>query len=242
MADDYQNDFENFLSHTDEKRVLFEKIKEYLVRFKIKSLMDIGAGNGLLAIPLAKEGREYLAVEPKPNFAQKLRDAGLKVVEREFPADIGGTFDMVLSSHSISYRKESYKPFIKKAVDLLNPNSVFLLITHRGQDDDWTNLMGKIWKENSDYNRIGFNEIIELLYSLGEVKMEKVTTWVKTDDLNSMIQALAFVASDSKPEKKSEFLRNLPKLEKVLDSQYKDADGYSFPFQHFFITTKPVMR
>lgn len=238
MQDHYKNDFERFLAHTDEKGVLLGKIKEYLAKFSVKSLLDVGAGNGMIAIPLAKEVQRYVAVEPKASLAKKLREAGLEVMEESFPAEIAERFDMVLSSHSVSYKREKYEPFIAGAMSLLNPGGVFLLITYRGQDDDWTHLMESIGESTSDYSRTRFNRIIEFLYSFGDVKEKKVATHVATDNLADMMEALAFVASDGDPARKEEFLKHSPKLEKILSSQYRSNGGYSFPFRHFFLATK----
>lgn len=240
MEDIYKNDFEKFLTHTDEKQVLLAEISEEIARHKSKSLLDIGAGNGLLSIPLSKKVENYLAIEPNKSFVAKLRKVGLKVIEGTFPFEIFGTFDMVLASHSISYSRILFEPFIKEAWKLIKPQGVFLFVTYRGQEDDWTRLMKDIGKKHEDLNRVGFNQIIELLASLGEVKTRKVITQVKTDKLEDMIQALSFVASNGKPEKKAEFIKYRLRLEKTLSKKYRHNNSYCFPFQHFFITTKKI--
>ncbi|MDP3003966.1 MAG: class I SAM-dependent methyltransferase [Candidatus Azambacteria bacterium] len=238
MTDNYKNDFEKFLAHTNEKEVLFDEIVKEIERCKTRSLLDIGAGDGRLSIPLSKKVTTYLAVEPKESFAEKLRAANIRTIQGTFPVEIPETFDFVLSSHSISYDKELYEAFLQKAWSLLNPEGTFLIITYRGQEDDWTNLMKNLGNNPIDYNRAGFNKIIELLHSLGEVKMKKVATSVRTENFEDMIQTLSFVASDGKPDKKNRFLQYRPRLEKILRSRYQDEAGYFFPFQHFFITTR----
>ncbi len=241
MEKEYKSDFEKFLAHTDEKRILLEEITKEIGRCNAESLLDIGAGNGLLAIPLSKKVSRYVALEPKESFVEKLKSGGLNVIQGSFPVPVSEKFDLVLSSHSLSYEKETFEPFIKKAFELLHPKGVFLIITFRGQDDDWTNLLDLLGKKDkTDRNRIMFNSIIELLNTLGAVTIRKVITKVTTDNLEDMIQALSFVFSDGKPEKKEAFLGYRIKLEKLLNSKYKIEQGYFFPFQHFFIMTKKL--
>lgn len=240
MEDIYKNDFEKFLSHTDEKQILLAEISREIREHEIKSLLDIGAGNGLLSIPLSKEVESYLAIEPNEKFVAKLRKAGLKVVEGKFPLEIPTTFDMVLASHSISYRKDLFEPFIKRAWELVKPNGIFLIITYRGHEDDWTKLMKELGENHEDQNRVGFNQIVELLALLGDVKTRKIITRVKTKNLDDMVQALSFVASGGKPEKKAIFWEKSSKLENILKQKYQDNNGYAFPFQHFFLITQKL--
>ncbi len=238
MEKEYKNDFEKFLVHTNEKQVLLEEITKDIQKHNVQSLLDIGAGNGLLAIPLSQGVHRYLAIEPKESFVEKLRSNNLDVIQSNFPVSISEKFDMVLSSHSIYYDREKFEPFIRKAFELLNPKGVFLLVTYRGQEDDWNELLDFLGQNEMDYNRVGFNSIIELLSTLGIVTMRKVTTKVITDNFDDMIQALSFVFSNGKPEKKNIFLNYQTKLEKVFNSKYKTENGYYFPFQHFFIKTQ----
>ena len=241
MKDNYENDFEIFLSHTDEKQILLAEIFKEIERNDTKSILDIGAGNGLLSIPLSQKVINYLAIEQSESFVKKLLKAGVKVIKGIFPVKIDEVFDMVLVCHSIEFTRDLFEPFIRKAWRSVKPGGVFLLVTYRGQEDDWTRLMKDLGDNRESPNRIGFNKIVELLFSLGEVKMRKVTTQVKTDKLDDMVQAVAFVASDGRLDKKEKFLKNRLQLEKILERKYHNKHGYSFPFQHFFVITRRML-
>lgn len=201
-------------------------------------MLDIGAGNGLLAIPLSQNIGRYVAVEPKAGFVEKLRSHDLDVIQSNFPTPVHEKFDLVLSSHSMSYEKGKYESFINEAFQLLNPNGVFLIVTYRGEEDDWNDLLAFLGQNRIDSQRASFHFILELLNTLGNVSVRKVTTEVMTKNIDDMIQALSFVFSDGNPEKKEVFLGYRTKLEEILDSKYKTEHGYSFPFQHFFIATQ----
>lgn len=115
LSQTYDDAFRAFLNHTDEKRILFGEISQRIAEKNIKSLLDIGAGNGQLSIPLAQLAKRYLAVEARENYVQKLRNAGLEVCHAVFPCIINDRFNMVLASRSTPWRSEDYQPFIGAA-------------------------------------------------------------------------------------------------------------------------------
>ncbi|MDO8470679.1 MAG: class I SAM-dependent methyltransferase [bacterium] len=240
MSESYQNDFEKFLSHTNEKEVLYEEVYKEISRFSSHSLLDIGAGNGLLSTPLSRTVDSYVAVEQNPNFVQKLRSEGLTVIEGLFPIKVDGSFDLVLVSHALSYERDLHKSFVEHAWNLVRSGGILLIITYRGQEDDWTSLLQELGEEQMDYNRVGYNRIVEYLHSLGEVTMRKVLTSVRTHNLEDMIDALSFVFSDGKQERKTRFFSYRSKVEKILNSKYRDQKGFFFPFQHFFLIVKKM--
>ena len=58
---------------TNQKDVLFREISLYLKKYKVKSLLDIGAGDGILAQKLANRVSRYLAIESDRERIEKLR-------------------------------------------------------------------------------------------------------------------------------------------------------------------------
>jgi SAM-dependent methyltransferase len=238
METDYKTDFEKFLAHTNEKKVLLAEIVKEIKSANAKSLLDIGAGNGLMAIPLSKQIEIYIAVESKPKFIEKLKEAGINAIEGLFPINIDQKFDMALSCHAISYKEEIFVPYIQKAMDLLNPNGRFVIVTFRGQEDEWTQLLKDLGIPQMDYNRVGYNSIIEFLHTFGDVLMKKVTTTVDSKSLEDMVDVLSFVYHGGNTDQKVKFSTKTEKLKKILNAKYKSDKGYRFPFQHLFITTK----
>ena len=109
LTEEYTKAFRAFLDHTTEKQDLFAALKRRIEVAGAQSLLDIGAGNGDLAIPLSELVTTYLAIEPKPDFAAKLMANGIKVINSAFPCDFGGTFDAVLASHVIPWETNERK-------------------------------------------------------------------------------------------------------------------------------------
>ncbi len=237
----YITDFNKFLSHTDEKSVLFEAIAREIKLFKVNSLLDIGAGNGLLAIPLSKKVKKYTAIEPKSKHADLLRQANLEVIKHSFPTDrVSRTYDGILASHVISYEDDNYKSFILSAWKYLKPGGIFMLITHKGEENEWTELLNDAGLGNSIYSNESFEDMKSLLQSLGEFELKKIVSCVKTDNTKDMIEALSFVASDGVPERKKAFMSRRSILEKILKAKYRQTDTYFFPFNHFLLITQKL--
>ncbi|MEN9337748.1 MAG: hypothetical protein RIQ41_62 [Candidatus Parcubacteria bacterium] len=238
MEEAYKNDFEIFMSHTDEKKILLEEITKEIQKIDAGSLLDIGAGNGELALPLSKKVEQYVAVESKTTFVSLLKEGGLRVIEGRFPVDVPGTFDVVLSSHSLSYTEENHRPFLSRAWELVSPQGILLLVSYRGEDDDWNKLLEYINEQQFDKNIHGYQSILSILESYGTVSIRKVITHVTTNKLEDMVNALSFVFGNGIPENKLQFLKHKSELEDYLSSKYLDQNKYSFPFQHFFISVQ----
>jgi 2-polyprenyl-3-methyl-5-hydroxy-6-metoxy-1,4-benzoquinol methylase len=183
----YIKDFEKFLKHTDEKQILLKRISAEIKRNNIKKLLDIGAGNGLLAIPLSRQVFEYTAIEPKKDYINILKKYGLKVIERKFPDNkIVDIYDGILISHVISYENDNYKKFIASAWKLLKPGGFLFIITHKGEKNEWTKLLEKIDLCEIIYSQNSFEKMKILLKSLGNFKFKKIISHVNADNVNDL--------------------------------------------------------
>ncbi len=239
LSASYKHDFEKFLKHTDEKAVLVSEIEKYISRYSVRSVLDIGAGNGEISIPLSRKVNRYLAIEKNPEFTAQLTQGGVETVEAEFPVQVVGAFDMVLASHTISYRRADFSNFIKDFVqtawNLVNENGVFLMIGSGGNNDDWYDLMKEIGEEAElEPNKIGYQETMEQLNAIGKVTIEKVPAYVRTETLEDMIDALTFIAGKGDPARKEKFLRHREVIESILTEKYATADGFAFPRYQYF--------
>jgi len=238
-SNNYKNAFEKFLKHTNEKLILLSEIEKYLGIYKVESLLDVGAGSGEISVPLAKKVPRYLAVEKNPEFVTLLNQAGIETIAAEFPIAVQEKFDMVLASHTISYRRPDFtnyiKGFIQTAWDLIESKGVFLVINSEGGNDDWYRFLKEIGEEGElEKNKTGYQETLEQLALLGEVKIEKVSTYVTTSNMVDTIDALAFVAGKGDPLRKDKILRHEDLIEKLLKQEYATPEGFSFPVHHYF--------
>ena len=76
-------------------------------------VLDIGAGPGTLAVPLARRGCKVTVVEPSPMMVSALREyqaseqvEDIRIIEKRWEdvtiEELGGPFDIVIASYSLS--------------------------------------------------------------------------------------------------------------------------------------------
>ena len=240
MKELYDKDFEIFLQSTNEKDVLFKEFESFIKENNIRSILDIGAGNGDLAIPLSKMDNleNYLAIEPSLKFSKKLKEKNINVLVGKFPNEVNveEKFDLVLSSHSIPTDKEKMIPFIENAKRLNSKNGKLVIITYKGEEDDWTELCGLLNENRFQINQIFYKDIIEQLSKIGEVKIKKITTTVSSPNIEDVLQALSFVFGYGEVDRKKYFFKNENLIKDLLVKKYYKNNIFSFPFRHFFIS------
>jgi SAM-dependent methyltransferase len=233
----YSDSFRGYLAHTDEKSVLFSAVSKRLRVLGTASLLDIGAGDGDLSIPLAKQVERYLAVEQKDDYAKRLRDAGLTVVASAFPCTIAESFDAVFASHSVPSQKDGvagWEPFLASAWSQVNEHGHLLIITFEDEESEWSDLVATAGLEEVKPRKSRLGPLKDYLTSLGKVEVEVITTHVRTKALDEMLQALAFVWSDGRAHQLEAFLQN-QKVAARIEQQYWDGKTYSFPFHHYLL-------
>lgn len=236
MYADYQSDFEAYLSCTDEKEILLREIKHDFQLQKVKTVLDIGAGNGQLAIPLSNEFT-YLGVEKKPEFVNNLTKNGINVIEGAFPVPIEDKFDAVLISHSLNVYRDNFASFVNAAWACVKPGGCMLIITYNSESGDWNKLIAGVEVTRDNPQKLSFAEIVSSLEKMGTVKTRVVQSHVRSKTIDEMLQALSFVASNGNSKYKSEFYKHKIFLEKKLNANYFSSGEYCFPFNHYFVLT-----
>lgn len=236
----YYEGYEALLRHTDEKQVFTERIAGLIHEYGAASLLDIGAGDGSLALPLSEEVATYVAVEQNPEYASRLRAAGKKVIEGLFPGDdVEGSYDLVLMSHVISHTSGNYREMVPAGWGLVKPGGSLLVATHRtGRDSDWGRLLEIVdHGENAERMAQGYDNMVAALEEIGETKVEPVVTRVETDTIDDMVTALAFRASNGETIRHANFMEHAEAVVALLDDQYRAGDRFVFPFEYRFVTT-----
>ncbi len=228
----YEKDFENFLMHTNEKSILFEKISEEIKKKKVSSLLDIGAGDGFLSVPLSKQVSRYLAIESSALFAKKLSEKGLDVVRRKFPFTLKEKFDMVLISHALP-EKECEK-FVKSAWKAVNVGGSLVVITHKEKEGDWSFLLTQMRENEDTTDHLTYEKVVDIMNLLGKTELKKFKTHIYAPNEKEAIEVLSFMFSDGNKKLKHRFLSQNKKVSKII-SKYKTSQGIIFPFNNFMI-------
>jgi len=236
IMNSYRISFENFLRCTNEKEILLASMSDYIKKLKIKSLLDIGAGNGDIAIPLSRMVDSYMAVEKNENFVKKLSSKKINVIKANFPEEkfkLKKKFDLVLCSYVIPHNKD-FKKFISEAWEYINSGGHLLIITHSRSRDECGKFFKKIKFKNFWDNPSFFPRLINYLKILGKVSVKEVMSTIRSVDLHEFFSALAFIASGGESDKEKLFYKKKEEIEKVIKRDYK-KEIYEFPLKHYFI-------
>lgn len=238
LTDSYSNSFRAFLDHTDEKPVLLEALKERLARYRPHSLLDIGAGSGDLALPLAQVVPEYFALESKPDYVRLLKARGLRVFNEAFPTQLNSQYDTVLLSHVLPWSKEKYIPFLEAAWQAVTPKGHLLVITYDDEESEWQRFLSSCgFSPLGTFGRL--TDIQRQLSARGVCEVERITTHVRTDTLDEMIEALAFVYGEGREDKYMEFKTN-SSVQEILKREFFEGAHFTFPFEHILLEIKKV--
>lgn len=214
----------------NQKEVLLEEISKYIDDRKARSLLDIGAGDGALAIPLAKKVEHYLAIEPRPERAEALRHAGLQVIEAVFPCEVPGEYDLVVASHSLPEDPLHWQPFLQAAWLLVRPGGMLFVATFKGVRDASYDLHRELGFISSieDADR---KELEKIMGSFGSLERRFPVSTMRSESLSDMADAVSLATGGTDEEKKE----YRPKLEHILEERYQKDGTYVFPTEHMLL-------
>jgi len=134
------NSFEKFVRWTNEKQKTAEAILKVVGDTK-ESLLDIGAGDGVLTKLIEEKFTHITAVELGPHLfellMQKCGSNKYKLFNSTFEtAVLQGKFDIILSSHSFRYFQDPMA-CLYRIKDLLKDFGIFLLLDVSQESEFW---------------------------------------------------------------------------------------------------------
>jgi SAM-dependent methyltransferase len=218
----------------DQAEVLAACILRFARERGARSVLDIGAGRGPVAVPVAAAASRYLAVEQDRTSAAALRAAGLDVVEATFPVALDETFDLVVSSHSIPEGDVVlYEPFLAGAWKLVASGGMLLIITFKGSNESpiralSSELLGGTLGLDDRYVTM-----LRILREYGEVEITKIRSHVETDDFASFAELWGSWFWRTGEQRASVE----PMLRAAADARFKDAGRYRVPEEHLVVAT-----
>lgn len=136
---DYAKPFRLFLSRTNEKDVLVFQILKCCRISKTSRILDIGAGDGSLAVKLRPYVQRYVAVEPNPLLAKRLRSMDVEIVNSSWQnASVDGLFDLILAVHVLTYfPKNQFFTLIEKMRNKLAPGGRLVILSVDQNRGSW---------------------------------------------------------------------------------------------------------
>jgi 2-polyprenyl-3-methyl-5-hydroxy-6-metoxy-1,4-benzoquinol methylase len=178
---------EDYISHTDNKRSLFEKLYHFIKSIALKNklnlinsqqcnkgrLLDIGAGTGDFLLVAKNNGWETIGVEPSDRAKAIAKSKGISFVEQTSELE-DHSFDVISMWHVLEHVPDLDKQIIELK-RLLKPSGTLIVAVPNFKSFDAQHY-GKFWAAfDVPIHFWHFSKTaIKLLFEKEEMKLEKV--------------------------------------------------------------------
>jgi 2-polyprenyl-3-methyl-5-hydroxy-6-metoxy-1,4-benzoquinol methylase len=178
---------EDYISHTDNKRSLFEKLYHFIKSIALKNklnlinslqpnkgrILDIGAGTGDFLSVAKNDGWETIGVEPSDRAKAIAKNKGVSFVSATSELE-NHSFDVISMWHVLEHVPDLYKQ-IKELKRLLKPTGTLIIAVPNFKSFDAKHY-GKFWAAfDVPIHFWHFSKTaIKLLFEKEEMKLEKV--------------------------------------------------------------------
>ncbi|MBP6759381.1 MAG: class I SAM-dependent methyltransferase [Flavobacterium sp.] len=178
---------EDYISHTDNKRSLFEKLYHFIKSIALKNklnlinslqpnkgkILDIGAGTGDFLSVVKNDGWEIMGVEPSDRAKAIAKNKGISFVEETSELE-NQSFDVISMWHVLEHVPDLDKQ-IKELKRLLKPTGTLIIAVPNFNSFDAKHY-GKFWAAfDVPIHFWHFSKTaIKLLFEKEEMKLEKV--------------------------------------------------------------------
>jgi len=178
---------EDYISHTDNKRSLFEKLYHFIKSIALKNklnlinslqptkgrILDIGAGTGDFLSVAKKDGWQTIGVEPSDKAKAIAKNKGVSFVEKTSELE-NHSFDVISMWHVLEHVPDLDKQ-IKELKRLLKPTGTLIIAVPNFKSFDAKHY-GKFWAAyDVPIHFWHFSKTaIQLLFEKEEMKLEKV--------------------------------------------------------------------
>ena len=228
MAAEYDKDLEH------SNRVKFvDKIE----RHSPEAVLDVGAGTGVFALPLAKHVKRVVAVEPSGGMLEILKKkaeaynlTNIECINKKWE-DVSlneliglnnGKYDVVISSHALYYVTDLHNSF-KKMNDLSKGYVYLFIIANEDRDAGYS----KLWERVHKKQMPAYPDYACLYMVLREIgihpNIEMLDTYAKTyvEDIDELIERWKdYLDLDGEP---TEDQRDA--IREYLSGKIKEEDG-----------------
>ena len=155
---------------------------------KIRSVLDLGCGTGLLGMSVVKDGEErtgtFIDLMPQNVMAESAEQMGLSdrvnLISGNFlTEELGGGYDLILAVSVALFARGDMEGFLKKCFDALNTGGVMLVISEGISHDHtspWDMVLGYLpyYMQGMDMG-VQKNEVSDAAKRAGFVSCEKRT-------------------------------------------------------------------
>ncbi len=217
----YKKSFDLFLKRTDEKSVIKKFIDRHIPLHEDIRFLDIGGGDGSLAIMISKKVGSTLVIEPNRDFCKQLRKKGIRTINTKWEdAYPNGAYDFILAAYVVTYfPKNKRKKLIEKIYKYLRFNGTALILSVDAKRGSWRQIHTYFYKLTGHTHYSSDKELKKIIQ-----KYKLITTTFKTHiiakNADEMLEILGFDFYKYL-EKFSKFSENLKRFMK----KYTNKDG-----------------
>lgn len=178
---------EDYISHTDSKRSLFQKLYHYIKNIALKNklnlinslqpdkgkILDIGAGTGEFLLVAKKDGWQTTGLEPNNKAKKIATDKGISFVEKTKELE-NNTFDVISMWHVLEHVPDLEEQ-INELKRLLKPSGTLIIAVPNFKSFD-AKYYGKFWAAyDVPIHLWHFSKTsIKLLFEKKEMKLVKI--------------------------------------------------------------------
>lgn len=233
-SEDYQQAFDVFLRHTDQKARASEWLDRMVGSLPFRgTFIDAGAGTGTVTARLADRFERTLALEPNASLCQELRQAcpGIEVLEETvMGAKPPRQAELVLCSHVLYYiQPQEWQAHLEQMASWVSPHGE-LVIVLQSSDTDCMDMLAHFHHQRFNLGAIG-EQFRKENTGQYRVAIERVPAHVMTRDLDSAVVIAEFMLNllpmPSPPLRRQ--------LEEYVTGRFAQKDGYRFSCDQDFL-------
>jgi SAM-dependent methyltransferase len=217
---------------SNQKEVLFRELRRCISKQKPGSILDVGAGQVHLAERLSKLASVYTAVEQDKERAVLLHRAGIHVIHRRFPFEVGRRFDVVIASHSLpNAGGDILSCFLAGLCKNAKEDGHLSIITFKG-GQGWIPTARRDIFNQLDNGEHELGLITEFFMSRGTVSIDRFSSefmFVRKSEAIEFLRPWMTGLTHSWDEHKS-------KLEEVVIDTRSESRGFVIPVEHVLIS------
>ncbi len=201
---EYHEAFEVFLAHTDEKTKIKEHLEGLIASLPGRqTLIDVGAGNGMLTSWASSHFQRTVAIEPNPCLRDDLtrRCPHAEVMPHQIAeVNLPPVGDLILCSHVLYYvGQDEWLPCLQKMASWLAPHGVLIVIL-QSHDCECSKVVSHFQGQCVDL--VPFAKALEsVLTAQFQVKLERVPAQVRTPDLSAAYTVAEFMLNLSRQKR-----------------------------------------
>jgi SAM-dependent methyltransferase len=226
---------------TNQQNVIAHEVTGVIRGNSARSLLDIGAGNGVLAKQLAAAVGTYTAVEHSQENIDALQSLKLSVIADSFPTYVKDRYDVVLISHAVPEAAEHLRAFVSTAWHAVAPGGALLIVTFKGSHGQDVAFINTWRGTDGPADPQLYRALLDTLQQYGEPKRWTATSAFQAETRDAMRYLLTqSIRPDIERGQTQQAYDNY--IERALDARAQSDGTYRQTSEHVFLLVQKSLR